>query len=376
MTAETIRVSPWNIANALTALRLVLVPVFGRLLLIDGGRDTGWRIAAAVAFCVAVATDRLDGELARRRDLVTDIGKIADPIADKALIGTALVGLSVLGELPWWVTVVVLTREIGITVMRFVVIRHGVMPAGRGGKAKTALQALAVVLYLVGTGGTAHALAVTVMAAAVAVTVLTGVDYVWQAARLVASAESTARRTSPGHPDDQADDLAARVLEGLGSRGATLAVAESLTGGRVLARLISVPGASTAVRGGVVAYATDLKHRLLGVDRQLLDREGAVHPEVAADMARGVRDALGATWGVATTGVAGPAPQDGRPPGTVHVAVAGPHTLVVRSPSLPGDRGAVREAAADAALGLLVDCLGDPPGDRQGECQDPVPPDR
>ena len=90
----------------------------------------------------------MDGELARRRGLVTDVGKIADPIADKALMGTALVGLSVLGELPWWVTVVVLVREIGITVMRFLVIRYGVIPAGRGGKAKTALQASAITLYL------------------------------------------------------------------------------------------------------------------------------------------------------------------------------------------------------------------------------------
>ncbi|MDQ1295888.1 MAG: CDP-diacylglycerol---glycerol-3-phosphate 3-phosphatidyltransferase [Actinomycetota bacterium] len=368
------RVSPWNIANALTALRLVLVPVFAQFLLIDGGENSRWRVAAACTFCVAVATDRLDGELARRRGLITDIGKIADPIADKALIGTALVGLSLLGELSWWVTAVVLVREIGITVMRFLVIRHRVMPAGRGGKAKTALQALAVVLYLVGTSGTAHTTAVAVMALAVAVTLLTGVDYVLQAVRLVTAEEHVpADELLPAdeHPEPRGgptgglgrigpDDLVVRVLEGLGGSGATLAVAESLTGGQVLARLICVPGASAVLRGGVVAYATDLKHQLLGVDRDLLAREGAVHPQVAVRMAQGVRERLGATWGVATTGVAGPDPADGRPPGTVHVAVAGPDTLEVRSLALPGDRGAVREAAADAALGLLGDCLGPP----------------
>ena len=102
------RVSPWNAANAVTLLRLVLVPVFGWLLLHEGGETSGWRTAAAVVFAVAVVTDRVDGDLARRRGLVTDLGKIADPLADKALVGTALVGLSVLDELAWWVTVIVL----------------------------------------------------------------------------------------------------------------------------------------------------------------------------------------------------------------------------------------------------------------------------
>ena len=123
-----------NVANALTVLRLVLVPVFVALLVQPGA---GWRIAAFVAFGVASLTDLLDGELARRRGLVTDFGKIADPIADKALTGSALVTLSLLGELPWWVTVVILVRELGVTVLRFWVIRHGVIAASRGGKAKT-----------------------------------------------------------------------------------------------------------------------------------------------------------------------------------------------------------------------------------------------
>ncbi|HEY3201681.1 MAG TPA: CDP-alcohol phosphatidyltransferase family protein, partial [Actinomycetes bacterium] len=111
--------SVWNIANALTVLRLLLVPVFAVFLFHDDGNDTGWRVAAFLTFVVASMTDRFDGDLARRRGLITDFGKIADPIADKALTGTALVGLSALGELPWWVTVVVLVREIGVTLLRF-----------------------------------------------------------------------------------------------------------------------------------------------------------------------------------------------------------------------------------------------------------------
>jgi CDP-diacylglycerol--glycerol-3-phosphate 3-phosphatidyltransferase len=181
--------STWNLANALTALRVALVPVFGVLLLHEQGRVTTWRVAAFAAFAIASLTDRFDGEYARKYGLVTDVGKIADPIADKALTGMALVGLSVLGELPWWVTVLVLVREWGVTALRFAVIRHGVLPASRGGKVKTSLQVLAIGLYVLPLHGVGHALAVGVMALAVVVTVVTGVDYCARAARL--------RRTSP-----------------------------------------------------------------------------------------------------------------------------------------------------------------------------------
>jgi CDP-diacylglycerol--glycerol-3-phosphate 3-phosphatidyltransferase len=190
-------VSNWNVANALTALRLLLVPLFGWLLLIDGGDNARYRIVAAVVFAVAAVTDRIDGELARRRGLVTDVGKIADPIADKALMGTALVGLSLLGELAWWITVVVLVREIGITLLRLVVIRHGVMPAGRGGKAKTAFQAVAIVLYVLPLPAALDAVAAVVMAVAVVLTVVTGADYVVKAWRLTrTSPRARARRAA------------------------------------------------------------------------------------------------------------------------------------------------------------------------------------
>jgi CDP-diacylglycerol--glycerol-3-phosphate 3-phosphatidyltransferase len=176
-----------NAANALTVVRLILVPVFV-LCLLEGGPL--WRVAAFTAFVIASVTDLLDGRIARRRGLVTDFGKIADPIADKALIGAALVTLSALGWLPWWVTAVVLVRELGVTALRFWVIRHGVMAASRGGKVKTMLQVLAISLYVLpGSFGLVRAV---VMAAAVVVTLVTGADYVMRAVRL--------RRHPPGQP--------------------------------------------------------------------------------------------------------------------------------------------------------------------------------
>ena len=168
-----------NVANALTVLRLVLVPVFVACLLAGG---TGWRVAAFVVFGVASVTDLLDGRLARSRGLITDFGKIADPIADKALTGAALVTLSALGELAWWVTVVILAREISVTLLRFWVIRRGVIAASRGGKLKTLLQVVAIALYVL--PGPPAVLREVVMAAAVAVTVVTGIDYGVRAVRL------------------------------------------------------------------------------------------------------------------------------------------------------------------------------------------------
>jgi len=169
----------WNIANALTMLRIVLVPAFVWLLFVDG---TGWRLAAFAVFAAASVTDKIDGDIARARGLVTDFGKIADPIADKALTGAALVSLSVMGELWWWVTAAVMVREIGITVMRFVVIRHGVIPASKGGKLKTMLQVIAIGFYIL-PGPLDYVRWVT-MGAALVVTVVTGVDYVVQAWRM------------------------------------------------------------------------------------------------------------------------------------------------------------------------------------------------
>ncbi len=184
----------WNLPNALTMLRLVLVPVFGYLLLVDGGHNATARWWAAVVFVVASVTDLLDGWIARKRNLVTTFGKVADPIADKALTGVALLGLSYLGEMPWWVTIVILGREISITLARFFVIRHGVIPASRGGKAKTVAQMLAIFLYILPLTGAVATARWWILMIAVALTVLTGIDYIVRAINLRKGSERTAMK--------------------------------------------------------------------------------------------------------------------------------------------------------------------------------------
>jgi CDP-diacylglycerol--glycerol-3-phosphate 3-phosphatidyltransferase len=188
----------WNIANILTMVRLLLVPGFVVLMLHNGGHDPTWRFFAWAAFSLAMITDLFDGELARRYDLVTDFGKIADPIADKAIMGAALVCLAVLSELPWWVTGVILFREIGVTAVRLWVIRHGVIPASRGGKAKTLAQGIAVGMYILVLTGPLATLRFWVIAVAVVLTVITGLDYVQQAVVLRRSGLAAERERLAG----------------------------------------------------------------------------------------------------------------------------------------------------------------------------------
>ncbi|MTK01826.1 CDP-diacylglycerol--glycerol-3-phosphate 3-phosphatidyltransferase [Micromonospora sp. CP22] len=178
------RVPVVNAANALTALRLVLVPVFAASVVMSGMTHAGWQIIACVVFAVASVTDLVDGWIARRFGLVTAVGKVADPIADKALTGAALLLLSWYDRLPWWVTVVILARELGITALRFWVIRRGVIAASRGGKIKTALQILAITWYLWPMPAVLSPIGPWIMGAAVVVTLVTGLDYIAQATRL------------------------------------------------------------------------------------------------------------------------------------------------------------------------------------------------
>jgi CDP-diacylglycerol---glycerol-3-phosphate 3-phosphatidyltransferase len=199
-----------NAANVLTVLRLILVPVFavalfaadpGDITDVTGIADASsqlWRYVATAVFVVAALTDRVDGWVARRYGLVTNFGKVADPIADKALIGAALVGLSVLGELPWWVTAVILGRELGVTALRFWVIRHGVIPASKGGKAKTLAQVVAIGLVLLPLPAQAEPVEWALLGVALVLTVATGVDYLVRALRLRATARTAARRGTVG----------------------------------------------------------------------------------------------------------------------------------------------------------------------------------
>jgi len=201
MTQETpTRGIPANLPNALTVLRLVLVPVVVVLLFIDPS-SLVWRLAATVAFGVAILTDYFDGRLARKHNLISDFGKIWDPIADKALTGAAFVSLSILGELPWWVTILILVREWGITWMRVIMLRYEVMAAAAGGKLKTLLQSIALLMFLPYNIWSTVAvfpfwfwLGWLVMGAAFVLTVVTGVMYIFDALRLRAAAQAARER--------------------------------------------------------------------------------------------------------------------------------------------------------------------------------------
>lgn len=179
-----------NLPNALTLLRVLFVPVIAWLLWQSADGDEASRDAAALLFVVAALTDLADGAIARRYGLITTFGKIADPIADKALTGVALIGLSLLGQLPWWVTVVILVREVGVTLLRFWVLEHGVIPASRGGKAKTLVQTIAIAMYLADLPWAWWDVArMLVMGVALVLTVITGLDYAVRAWMLRREAE-------------------------------------------------------------------------------------------------------------------------------------------------------------------------------------------
>ncbi|SMY11331.1 CDP-diacylglycerol--glycerol-3-phosphate 3-phosphatidyltransferase [Brevibacterium jeotgali] len=197
---ETPAPSNWNLPNLLTVVRILLVPVFLVLLVGQGGVDPAWRVGAFAVFIVAMFTDWIDGTLARRWGMITDFGKIADPIADKALMAAALIGLWVVGTLPLWVPIVILVREFGITVLRFVIIRWVVLPASKGGKLKTVLQTLAIGLMLLGIPvlvwvpalfAAWTVVAWIAMTAAIVVTLVTGIDYCVKSYRLVREANGS-----------------------------------------------------------------------------------------------------------------------------------------------------------------------------------------
>lgn len=179
-----------NAANALTVARIALVPLFVVFVIASDMTDRWWRIAAALTFGVASITDFVDGWIARRFGLVTSFGKVADPIADKALTGSALVLLSIYGTLPWWVTLTILVREWGVTALRFWVLRYGVLAASRGGKLKTVLQIVAIAWYLWPFPPGLASIGPWLMGAALIVTVVTGIDYVITALRMRRSADT------------------------------------------------------------------------------------------------------------------------------------------------------------------------------------------
>jgi CDP-diacylglycerol--glycerol-3-phosphate 3-phosphatidyltransferase len=190
-------VSAGNLANLITVLRIAIAPVVLWLLIVDAGEWGTWRIVAAALFILAISTDGVDGALARRRNLITNAGIILDPVADKALTGAAFIGLAVVAELPWWIVIVVLGREILITVFRLIMLPKRVIPASRGGKAKTLSQAIALGSWLTPTwlvlGEWVFVLNDWLMGLAVVLTVVTGIDYLIRGARAPRSTDAASR---------------------------------------------------------------------------------------------------------------------------------------------------------------------------------------
>lgn len=193
------RSSNLNLPNSITIVRILLAPVFLWLLFADDGAGGGLRWAATALFVLAIATDGIDGHIARSRNQVTDLGKLLDPIADKVLTGSALVALSILGELPWWVTIVILVREVGITVHRMVVLSDHVVAAAWMGKLKTVVQAVAISFALAPLpallGDWVVVVNIVLMAAALVLTIASGVDYLAAEARGARAARRSRERS-------------------------------------------------------------------------------------------------------------------------------------------------------------------------------------
>ena len=339
-----------NIPNALTISRLVGIPVLmGVLLLRFPGHDQ----IAAVVFIVFSLTDTLDGQLARRTGKVSDLGKFLDPLADKLFVLAVLIVLVQEGLVAAWVVVVIFSRELIITILRSVAASQGrIIAAAPLGKTKTVTQIGAVTLLILQRPYPQLAvLAGIAVAIAVVFTLSSGLDYLWRFRYLIAPFDTSRAKIAAGGAPEPAQELG-DLLRG---SGLTVAVAESLTGGMVGSLITDQPGSSEYFAGGVIAYSNDIKRNQLGVPSDVLETVGAVSAEVAVAMAKGVRELLGTSLSVATTGIAGPT-ADGtkKPIGLTYIAVASEGHAASTEFTFKGDRAAIRRQAAEEALRMLL----------------------
>jgi CDP-diacylglycerol--glycerol-3-phosphate 3-phosphatidyltransferase len=345
-----------NLPNLLTLGRLLAIPLLVVLLLV---RFPGHDQVAALVFVVASLTDTLDGQLARRRGQVTELGKFLDPFVDKLFILSVLIVLVQLQELPAWVVVVIFGRELLITVLRSVSASQGrVISATPWGKTKTVTQVGAVFLLilerpypLIEPGARA------MLAIAVVFTVLSGLDYLWRFRHVFDRPDLPAVPAggSPGS-ESPVDPLARSLAEALGASGLTLALAESCTGGMVAALVTDQPGSSAYFLGGVVSYSDQAKRDLLGVPQALLEEHGAVSEHCARAMAEGARSRFAADLAASVTGIAGPGAEgSAKPVGLTFVGVAGPRGTFVSRFEFGGDRWRNRRRAAEECLRLVLE---------------------
>lgn len=381
----------WTPANIVTLIRICLVPVFVLAIVspwpewvgIPGITLEAKRLIAAGIFILISCTDWIDGYLARSRGEVTDFGKFMDPLADKILVAAALIALVELSVLPGWPVLIILAREFIVSGIRMIAASKGeVIAASWYGKAKTVFQIIAIILFLVKDSLTfrtaagaftnpLYVLAWLVMIIALVLTIMSMLDYLVKAKKLLrGSAAAPSAQTTPAPmPAPEAPTEIAALQKAIDERAAlaialatekqlTLSTAESLTGGLIAAMLTSVPGSSAAVRGGIVSYVNDVKEQVLGVDGEVLSRQGAVDELVALQMARGSLRELNSSVSVAVTGIAGPTgAEPGKPVGTVWIGCATKTATQACCHHFAGSREAVRLQTVLAALDAMIDAM-------------------
>ncbi|MEC4272414.1 CDP-diacylglycerol--glycerol-3-phosphate 3-phosphatidyltransferase [Adlercreutzia sp. R25] len=379
----------WTPANIVTLIRICLVPVFVLAILSPWPEWVGLPditmeakcLIAAGIFILISCTDWLDGYLARSRGEVTDFGKFMDPLADKILVTAALIALVELSVLPGWPVLIILAREFIVSGIRMVAASKGtVIAASWYGKAKTVFQIIAIVLFLLKdtlTFSTAagaftnpmFVLSWAVMIIALILTIMSMLDYLVKARHLLKggsaqhSAPSEAETAKPAPTEVAAlqkaiDEQARIVVERAAARQLTVGTAESLTGGLISAMLTSVPGSSSAVRGGIVSYANEVKNEVLGVSKDVLATQGAVDELVALQMARGALREIGCDVAVSVTGIAGPGgAEPDKPVGTVWIGCATARETHAKRYQFEGGREAVRLQTVLTALRIIDEAL-------------------
>jgi CDP-diacylglycerol--glycerol-3-phosphate 3-phosphatidyltransferase len=346
-----------NLPNALTLSRLAAIPVL--MILLIARFEAHDQIAAAL-FVVFSLTDTLDGQIARRRGLVSDLGKFLDPLADKLFVLSVLIVLVQEGLVAAWVVVLIFSRELLITILRSVGATQGhVIAAAPMGKTKTMTQMAAVVLLILQRPYPSLVpFAELAVGVAIIFTIGSGIDYMWRFRYVLWPAGGGNSRSAPsgGAPGSESpvDPLARELGSLLTKTRLSVSVAESCTGGLLGALITDQPGSSAYFLGGVIAYADEVKRAQLGVPADLLARHGAVSREVAIAMADGVRSKFATTIAASITGVAGPDAEGSKPVGLTYIAVATPRGTTCSEYSFKGDRWANRRQAADEALRLLI----------------------
>jgi CDP-diacylglycerol--glycerol-3-phosphate 3-phosphatidyltransferase len=346
-----------NLPNVLTLSRLAAIPVLMILLI---ARFEGHDQIAAALFVIFSFTDTLDGQIARRRGLVSDLGKFLDPLADKLFVLSVLIVLVQEGLVAAWVVVLIFSRELLITILRSVGATQGhVIAAAPMGKTKTMTQMAAVVLLILQRPYPSLVpFAELAVGVAIIFTIGSGIDYMWRFRYVLWPAGGGTPRSAPsgGAPGSESPvgPLARELGSLLTKTQHTVSVAESCTGGLVGALITDQPGSSAYFLGGVIAYADEVKRAQLGVPADMLSGHGAVSREVAIAMADGVRSKFATTIAASITGIAGPDAEGSKPVGLTYIAVATPRGTTCSEYRFKGDRWANRRQAADEALRLLI----------------------